>query len=117
MSPTDQNACLDEALAKCHPALLNEDDETIGYTLLEDVSIDLTTCFYEKTMARVRDAGLIDEEIYQRLVDIKRGFTQLTRQSWDDAAMIRQDPRWLEWLRLCDHARQLKAAYAARRNS
>lgn len=94
-----------QALQDCGLYLLEEDDDTIGYLIFEEFSVDAGSFLHSITLQRLIDAGMISNEIAKKSAELRRKFMVLDEGEWGIQS-IKTAPEWREIMELSDEIKR-----------
>jgi hypothetical protein len=99
---TDQlyNLYLD-AVGRCTSELRNLTDEEIEYNLFEEFDVGAHSFLHDDVLARLRDAGFIDDEMLAVSRDVRRRWLALQKRSWS-IEEVKSGKEWQDLFELCD---------------
>lgn len=99
--------CLLETLDASSSKLLSLDDEMLGYTVFEDLSIDYTTFLQSYTLDALIDAYIITDEISDKCKILRNKISEIENSELWDMEYIKTDAKWLEVMNLSDEIKKM----------
>lgn len=61
--------------------MLTQSDDTIKHNLFEEFSIDVISFLHEDTLNLFLDEGMIDNDILEKIIELRNSFLQLEKMS------------------------------------
>lgn len=97
------------SLNKCGLFLLNESDEIIGYNIFEQFDIGATTYLYQDNLNKLKDAGLINNDILKKSLKLREMFFEIQNSDKWNLKSVRISPEWHKLFELCDEIKKMIA--------
>lgn len=76
-------------------------DDELERALFEECAVGIHSCLHENSLATLRDAGYIDDEVSALARELLEKWTSL-EQTARSAEAVRHDPEWQQFFGLCD---------------
>lgn len=96
-----------DTLQKCGMHLLEMNDEHIGYNIFEEFDIGASSFLHKNTLAKLREAGLITEEIEQKCDELRKKYMRLQNTELWNVSSVKHSKAWHEVLKLSDEIKSL----------
>jgi len=90
-----------DTVGRCTSALLHQSDEDIGYNLFEEFDVGAQSFLHEDNLAKLYEAGYIDEETLAVSKGVRVRWFALQSRSWT-IEEIKSSMEWRELFGLCD---------------
>lgn len=97
-----------KTIQECGSYLLTASDDTIKHNLFEEFSIDVISFLHEDTLNLFLDEGMIDNDILEKSIELRKSFLQLEKNvELLSAEAVRTFEEWKRLLRTSDEIRKL----------
>jgi len=90
-----------DTVGRCTSELLNRSDEEIEYDLFEEFDVGAHSFLHEDSLAKLRHAGFIDDEMVAVGKRVRESWLELSQEPWT-IQDIKTRQEWRELFRLCD---------------
>jgi hypothetical protein len=91
-----------DTLARCNSKLLKQSDEEIEHAMLEEFDIGAHSFLHENSLAKLRSAGLIDDEVADSSKQVRAKW-QVIRDRVSRAGDLKGDTEWMELIDVCEN--------------
>ncbi len=96
-----------DTLEKCGTYLLKMSDEDIEYIIFEEFDVGAISFLHDDTLAKLKEANLITEEISQKSSVLRSNFLLLQNTDLWNVDSVRNSENWNEILKLSDEIKLL----------
>lgn len=100
-----------DTINNCGTSLLSEDDVVIGYNIFEELDTGITSFFYADDLQRLKDAGLINDELMYKSSTLRNMVLELQEGDEWNVKAVRNSLEWRRILQLADEIKGLIGAY------
>jgi hypothetical protein len=90
-----------DTIERCTSEVRNLIDADIEYNLFEEFDVGVHSFLHEDNLAKVRDAGFIDDEMFEVSKEVRVRWLALQKDSWTTEE-IKKNKEWQELFELCD---------------
>ena len=90
-----------DAVGRCTSELRNLTDEEIEYNLFEEFDVGAHSFLHEDNLAKLRDAGFIDDEMLALSREVRQRWLALQKRSWS-IEEVKTRKEWQDLFEFCD---------------
>ena len=90
-----------DAVGRCTSDLRNLTDEEIEYNLFEEFDVGAHSFLHEDNLAKLRDAGFIDDEMLALSREVRQRWLALQKRSWS-IEEVKTRKEWQDLFEFCD---------------